>query len=95
MSKVSSLRTIKTSEPIACIVVALTEAIKTMSLDEYEPYELVEHAMEVELLELDEDGDFLRCVDIAQDLIQLSLFAEDISSAANCLTNVHRTLTGL
>ena len=73
-------RTIKTSEPIQMIILALTEAIKTMSLDEYEPYELVEHAIEAELLELDEYGDFLKCVDIAQDLIQLSVFAEDISS---------------
>ena len=73
-------RTVQSNEPVAAIVLALSEAIKTISLEDFEPYELVEEAIESGVLEIANDLDFLRCVDIAQDLIQIDIFAREIAS---------------
>ena len=62
---------VQTADGSASIKKALTESIEycdDCSLT-IEPVELVETAIEMGLLEITFDRDFLRCVDIAQDVL--------------------------
>ena len=59
-------RTIQTSEGTRAVLQALTETAKT--LDDWTPIELVEAAIEEGILEITWDSDFLRTVDLAQDM---------------------------
>ena len=39
-------RTVQSNEPVAAIVLALSEAIKTISLEDFEPYERVDQRLD-------------------------------------------------
>jgi len=73
---ITQSRIVQTADGTASIKQALIESVEycddtSMTI---EPVDLVETAIETGLLEITYDADFLRCVDIAQDILNPDFF---------------------
>lgn len=73
---IDTSRCVQTADGSASIKQALTQSIEYCDdcSQTIEPVELVETAIDIGLLEISFDRDFLRCVDIAQDILNPNWF---------------------
>lgn len=73
---IATSRCVQTADGSASIKQALKESIEYCDdcSQTIEPVELVETAIDMGLLEISFDRDYLRCVDIAQDILNADWF---------------------